>query len=444
MADRALTNENILLSLGAVAMAFALTLLLDPFQFSRGFSTDALAYLGHAHQLLRDHAFDMGPDNNTYSLVTQRLFPAGTPNFYTPPVYIAMLAAGLAIWNSWQVALIENAVVFALTVYLGLRLLAFQDQARFLRLAFAAAMVLDPAYLLYDGGVQLDTPAAMLTLAFILLWLEALRTPVLWKFIAAGLCGGAACLTRGNVLPVIGLTGLLSLAGYRHTLDRKRIKGILLTGLIGAVILGGWAWRTEQLTDVWSPTGSGNAGTMLALNFSLAGPRVANIQRVWPQKDAAAYAQSLQARGDAPLRQEVEMDREYSHQVMRYIAGHRFWAARIFVLSNVRLFLASEFSEPQLIAGRLGGGAVARAIGNLYVFGTRGILLASFFAFPWLMLRGAVGREFSWIWIAALGFVLITAFIAPGADRYRVAIEPLCVLFVALWAAHLRHATTLS
>jgi hypothetical protein len=442
MTGRGLTKENLILTLGATLVASALTLMLAPWLFSSqaGFNSDGVRYMGYAHQLLQHGTFALDAQDNFFNRAGMFL-PAGTPNYATAPGYFPVLAGALAIWDDWRASLVLNMAFFAASCWAGLWILAAAGAGRIARLVFCAAMVFDPSYLFFDGGVQVETQAAFLAIAFAALWFAAWRGGMrnLFLLLGAGLCGGAATLTRGNLLPFMLILLFAMLANRAQALTRRHVLRTALVLAVMMAVVGSWALRNFQIAHIWYPTGSaGPVGQTLEVNFALGGTRTAPVL-IWPEGDQAAFGASLRAHGETPVQAEAETDREVSRQVLRYVARHPVWAARVYGASVVRFFLASIFDEPDWIAGRLGGhgGPAFVAASKIFVFGFRGIVLLAFLAFPILLLRRAVAPVFGMLWAATLIFALMTAFVAVGHDRYRLPVESVCLIFVALWLQYL-------
>lgn len=421
----------------ATMAAMILCLALDPAQLApTGFGPDGEKYLQMARYLLA-HGALYGEPHSMFQLVQA---DAWVPNTVSPPVYFPFLALALSIWNSWRTALALNAVIFGLTCWIGLKLLnrlkLGTPRNRFL---FLLLMVLDPAYLIYNGGVQMDTLAGLACCAFVLAWYWASQSfrpdiaPSTWRFVAVGIIAGLAVLTRGNLVVPLAVFALITLARDIQRLNWKKLTAIALAAIIALTIIGGWTWRNYQLTGIVYPTGAGGVlGYALADNYSLGGSKFAP-QLVWSNADRTRYARELVNNGTPPLKADAITDKELQRRVVKYVADNPGVLAKMFSRNMARTFLASMYDEPDLIAKAIERNGInfgVRPAAALLTFGARGLILFSFMLFPLLAWYRRDFRTLLPIWGGSLSFVILNALLIRGGDRFRVPIEPFCVMFL--------------
>jgi len=149
-----------------------------------------------------------------------RDFVAGEPwneySFFEPfsyPFFLCILywISGCSILFAKLVQAVIGSGTCVLTCLLGCKVFG-----RKTGLAAGAITAVYGPLIFYDGELLAASLAAFGSVALMLLFLKAVETPSIPRFVALGLCGALVGTTRSEVLPVFGVTCLWLLFQWRH------------------------------------------------------------------------------------------------------------------------------------------------------------------------------------------------------------------------------------
>lgn len=123
-----------------------------------------------------------------------------------------------------------------------------------------AGLALWPQSILLTGALMTETLFLMLELLLVWLCLRAADRPTLARFAAAGLCAGAATLTRPNLLSFLPMLPFWSLLVFRG--DRRTLARSLAVPAVAAAVIAPWTYRNYVVFHKFIPV-----STLSGVNF---------------------------------------------------------------------------------------------------------------------------------------------------------------------------------
>jgi tetratricopeptide (TPR) repeat protein len=373
---------------------------------------------------LADHPLvqpEVGLDTTEYVHLAKRVvagdFGLGPGLYYVSPLYIYVLAAGLALTNSLTAVRVLQVLAGALAVG-GIWMMARQwsnSRAAWFAAALASATGLITFYevLLLQASIDVAlTTAALLALTWALE-----RRGVRW-FLIAGIVFGLAALNRPNMaIAAAGLAAVLML--------RQRIRPALI---LSAGVLLGMApvvVRNVVVADQWSLVSSHGGLNFYIGNSAMATGFYNTVPGIQPDikgqsRDTRLVAEQALGR---PLT-DAEVSDYFMDLAWTWIRENPGHAARLFLKKLGFVFHAQHIALPYSYP--------------FFVYDAETSL--RFYAVgPWLliplglvglivMFRRAEDRSSALVWIAFVPIYAVSVAIFFVAERYRLPLlVPLCV-----------------
>lgn len=344
------------------------------------------------------------------------------PTAFRPPLYPGFLALVTeTIGASRHTFQLVGCVVGVATVVL-VGLLGRRLAGSTVGLCAAALAAAYPILIVADGSVMSENLALPLATGLLISVYRGVDRPTVLRWMLVGLLGGACILTRGDAVVFVGLVAVPAPLLVKHASWARRAALIGAMVLAVMVVVMPWLARNHARLGTFEPATLDAATTLAGTNCdtTYSGPKLG----LW---DFACTQRRDQDRLD-----EVRLSDELRAQGLRYARDH---AERLPIVASVRVLRLWGLYDPvdQARAEAVESRSFGAQMLSWLVY-----LPIAVLAPVGLVLLARRGVQILPL-LAALAAVTLTAALAYGKQRLRIAAEPVLLVGAAVTLVRLAH-----